>query len=314
MELERRSPEGDAIALVRRYRALATLAGRARARGDHGAAALERELLELRAQLTGLGWRRSLIRGSWEAFRDFPCHVYALRWHVALAAGFFFVAAGFGWWATVNDPSAAAWLLPDAVHDGIIARLADGRHWLEEVDMVGAPALSGSLLVHNLEAAMQALALGILAGVGAAAAMIENGAFLGAVAGLVHTRGLDRVLWAFIAPHGVLEFPVVCLAGGAGLALGQAVVLPGPRGRGAALRAAASHAGPIAVALVPLLLLAAVVEGFVSPQPKPDWASMLIAVSLGAALLGYLATGWRREPASITSAPVRRQREIASRR
>jgi uncharacterized membrane protein SpoIIM required for sporulation len=293
MEPSKPSQAEDPIALLREYRRSAVLAGRARAAGEPGAELLERRVLELRGRLTGAGWRRSLRVLLWNAVRDFPRHVHALRWHVALAAGCFFLAAAFGWLASTRDPTAATWLLPDAVHDSVLMRLADGRHWLEQVDISGAPALSGSLLVHNIEAAMQALALGVFGGVGAVVAMIENGVFLGAVAGLVHAQGMDRVLWAFIAPHGVLEFPAVWLAGGAGLALGEAVLLPGPLGRAAALRRAASHVGPVGVALVPLLALAALVEGFVSPIPKPDFVSFLLAAALGAGLVAYLATGWR---------------------
>jgi len=292
-----RPSPADPLALVREYRRLAALAGRARAVGDPSADQLEVAVLELRGQLTGAGWKRTLTQAVWVAVRGFPDHVHALRWHVALACGCFFAAAAFGWVATTRDPTAATWLLPDAVHDGVLSRLADGQHWLEQVDMAGAPALSGSLLVHNVEAAMQALALGVFAGIGAVVAMIENGVFLGAVAGLVHTRGLDRVLWAFIAPHGVLEFPAVWLAGGAGLALGEAVLLPGAAGRGAALRRAASHAGPVAVALVPLLVLAAIIEGFVSPIPKPDVLSFGLALVLAVGLAAYLSLGWRRPQA-----------------
>jgi len=288
----------DPIALLPANRRAAVEASRARAAGSADAGQLEREVLELRGRISGVGWRRSLVQASWGAVRGFPRHVHALRWHVALAFGLFAAAWLFGWFATTRDPTAATWLLPDAVHDGVLARLADGRHWLEQVDLAGAPALSGSLLVHNVEAAMQALALGVFGGVGAAMAMLENGVFLGAVSGLVHSRGLDRVLWAFIAPHGVLEFPAVWLAGGAGLALGEAVLLPGPDGRGAALRRAASHAGPVGVALVPLLVLAAVIEGFISPGPKPDVVSYGLAAVLGLGLVAYLSTGWPRRARS----------------
>ncbi len=52
--------------------------------------------------------------------------------------------------------------------------------------------------------------------------------------------------------------------------------------------------GPVAVALVPLLVLAAIVEGFVSPIPKPDVVSFGLALVLGAGLLAYLSLGWRR--------------------
>ncbi len=310
------APE-DPIALVRRYRRLAALVGRARGRGLPEPQQ-EIRLLAVRGRLTGEGWRRSLWSGLLQAVIGFPRHVHALRWYIVVAAGCFWAAAAFGFTATILDPLAAAWLLPDSVHDGVLARLADGHHWLEQVDVNSAPALSGSLLAHNVEAAMQALALGILAGVGTVAAMLENGVFLGAVAGLVHTRGLDRVLWAFVAPHGVFELPAVWLAGGAGLALGHAVLLPGPSGRAAALRRAARHAGPAGVALVPLLAIAALIEGFVSPIPKPDAVSFGLAGVLAVGLVAYISTGWRKAPArplaSDTMAPAARQRAIAARR
>ncbi len=288
------SQADDPIALLRDYRRTAVLAARARAAGERTADQLERRVLELRGRLTGAGWRRSIRVLLWSAVRGFPRHVHALRWHIAIAAVCFFLSAAFGWLASTRDPTAATWLLPDAVHDSVLLRLSDGRHWLEQVDISGAPALSGSLLVHNVEAAMQALALGVFGGVGAVVAMIENGVFLGAVAGLVHSQGMDRVLWAFIAPHGVLEFPAVWLAGGAGLALGEAVLLPGPQGRAVALRRAASNVGPVGVALIPLLTLAALVEGFISPIPKPDVLSFALAIVLGLGLVAYLATGWPR--------------------
>ncbi len=305
------------MALLRSYRRAAVELGRAQAQGRAEPGGRAR-LLELRSRFTASRVRRSLPSALRGALASFPGHVYELRWHILVAAGLFWLAAGFGWVAVTLDPWAASWLLPASVHEGILARLADGQHWLEEVDVSAAPALSGSLLAHNVEAAVEAVALGILAGLGAVAAMVENGAFLGAVAGLVHARGMDRVLWAFVAPHGVLEFPAVWLAGAAGLALGEALVIPGPGGRGAALRRAASHAGPVAVALVPLLGLAALVEGFFSPVPKPDWASFGFAALLGASLLAYLGSAWwapsRRPPASTTRAPAELQSRAARRR
>ncbi|MFH1467711.1 MAG: stage II sporulation protein M [Pseudomonadota bacterium] len=307
----------DPFFLVREVRRLGVEVARARGRGE-ARPGQEARLAELRARLLAPGRPRAPWRVAWGAVLAFPGHVHALRRHVGLAALCFWAAVVLGFAAVALDPLAATWLLPDAVRESVIARLADGNAWLEQVGVAGAPALSGSLLVRNVEAAMEALAFGVLAGVGAVVAMVRNGVFLGAVAGLVHAQGLDRVLWAFVAPHGVLELPAVWLAGGAGLALGEAVLLPGPRGRAASLRAAAQHAGPVGVALIPLLSAAALIEGFVSPIPKPDAVSFGIAGLLALGLGAYLATGWRsdpaRTPASSTAAPAARQRSMAWRR
>lgn len=289
----RTAPE-DPWTLVQRYRRAAARLGRAR--GEPATAALEAEVLGLRARLEGPPPASSPLAVPLRALADLPWHVASLRVEILICTVTFWLAAGFGAAATALDPLAAGWLLPPDVHETILAGLADGRHWLEPASVAGAPALSGSLLARNVEAAVEAMALGIAGGVGAILAMIRNGVFLGAVAGLVHLRGMDGIFWSFVAPHGLVELPAVWLAGGAGLGLGRAVILPGPRGRVEALREAGLHAGVIALALVPVLGVAALLEGFVSPLPRPPWASVLLALVPGGLLVAWLARVLVRPP------------------
>ena len=71
----------------------------------------------------------------------------------------------------------------------------------------------------------------------------------------------------------------VVLAAGAGLRLGMAWLQTGRLTRGASLRKAAAETMPIMGAAMVLFLLAALVEGFVSPSAAP------YAVKAGVALL-----------------------------
>ena len=58
--------------------------------------------------------------------------------------------------------------------------------------------------------------------------LLLNGVSLGGVFGLYQSKGILALLVAFVAPHGVLELSAICIAGGAGLLIAAALVLPGP--------------------------------------------------------------------------------------
>ncbi len=305
----------DPLVQLRSYRRAVLRFARAQADDDAQAPALEAQALALRASFTQATRPRGLLGGLGRALRRLPGHVWALKRQVSVCGIVYLAAALFGALAVTYDPLAAHWLLPPSVYDGILARVSHSETWLQGEASL-APGLSGSLLAHNVEAALQAIAFGILWGAGAVLAMVKNGVFLGAVAGLAHARDMDFALWTFIAPHGVLELPAVWLAGGAGLALGEAMLLSAPQGRSQALRQAASHVGPVALGLVPLLAAAALIEGFYSPLPKPAWLSIGSAALLASALLAYLVMGRRSRSAarSTTLAPLRDHSRSASRR
>jgi uncharacterized membrane protein SpoIIM required for sporulation len=75
-------------------------------------------------------------------------------------------------------------------------------------------------------------------------------------------------LAAFILPHGILEIPAIILAGGALLRVGATLTSPaGGRTMGEALLQSLADWFKIMVALVlPMLLVAAVLEIFVTPK------------------------------------------------
>jgi uncharacterized membrane protein SpoIIM required for sporulation len=81
------------------------------------------------------------------------------------------------------------------------------------------------------------------------------------MAALHHQHGLSVDFWGWVLPHGVTELLAVVLCGGAGLVQGGAMLLPGRRTRGAALRRAGRQAGVIVLGCVGLFCVAAVIEG-----------------------------------------------------
>jgi uncharacterized membrane protein SpoIIM required for sporulation len=150
---------------------------------------------------------------------------------------------------------------------------------------------------NNVRVTFAAFAGGILAGVGTVVALVMNGIMLGAVAGIFANYSANLHLWAFILPHGVIELTAICIGGGAGLWLGSAFVLPGRITRREALvvrgREAVSLIGGVAV----MLVVAGMIEGFISPSELPNPVKFALAALFALLLVAYLGLAGRDEQA-----------------
>jgi len=92
-----------------------------------------------------------------------------------------------------------------------------------------------------------------------------------------------------------MELTAICLAGGAGLWLGSAVLAPGRRTRRAALQARGREALSLLAGVVGLLVIAGVVEGFYSPSSLPASAKFAFGGATAVLLAVYFVVGGRRE-------------------
>lgn len=271
------------------YRAAVSSLSVARAISLDRNALLYLESLCARAYLLVYGTRRHLREAVGDFFRwRFPAALGSHRWHVALA--FLLLAAGTltGFALVLRDP--------DRFYAFVGPAMAQGRgptastEALREVlyarrgaaDMLKAFAMF--LFSHNAQVGLLAFAVGFAGGVPSALIVFGNGLALGAFAALYHSRGLSLELWAWLLPHGVSELSAVALCGGAGLALGQALVFPGRRDRLSALAARGREAAVLVVGAVAMLFVAALVEGI--------FRQLVHSVPVRYAVAGAFALAW----------------------
>jgi uncharacterized membrane protein SpoIIM required for sporulation len=157
---------------------------------------------------------------------------------------------------------------------------------------------SGMLFTHNTRVAFMCFAWGIVLGLPTIYLLIKNGLMLGSFVALYVQRGLGVELGAWLLPHGVPEIGAIILCGGAGLALGHRVLNPGRVARSKKLRKTAEDACLMALGCVPLLAIAAVVEGVF----RQSYASTEVRYALFAALLiglgSWIAFAGRRKIAT----------------
>ena len=115
----------------------------------------------------------------------------------------------------------------------------------------------------------------------------ENGALLGALGHEVAGAGTLDFMVLSVLPHGVTEIGGIFMAAAGGFVLAGALIMPGRRSRGEALRVAGKDAFVFLVLSVLMTLLASPIEGFFSFDPRiPMWMKGAVA---GLTLFGWLA-------------------------
>jgi uncharacterized membrane protein SpoIIM required for sporulation/uncharacterized RDD family membrane protein YckC len=283
--------EADVSRFAALYREVAADLARARTYGG------SRELLYTLEHDVGGGHNllysppRRRLRRVWQWVKTgFPILVRR-RARVIAAAALLLFGPGLIAGATIAfDPARARFVLPAEMiaraEEGT-RRQAEGRGYFE-APPTAMPLLSSTLIANNVQVSFVAFAGGILAGVGTILILVLNGIFLGGVVGLFHAERLGVYLWSFILPHGVIELTAICIAGGAGLWLGSAFVLPGRMTRARALVERGREAIALIAGVVMLLLLAGLIEGFISPGPFPPPVKLVIGAVFGFLLFSYL--------------------------
>ncbi|MBA3768741.1 MAG: stage II sporulation protein M [Acidobacteria bacterium] len=224
--------------------------------------------------------------------RDFP-QTFRRTWrYTAIAFALFMVfgvASFLGTWRDAEFSElagvSAAWRAQNTD-----ARV---RWWesLNEANQVGGAAI----MTNNIQVMFLAFAFGALLGLGTLYIMAANGASIGAVLALTYRAGFGHELVAFMAGHGVIELTCIFIAGGAGLLVGGAMLIPGDLSRFDSLRLRGREAIQLIVGCIPLLVLAGIIEGFISPAPISSTIKFSVAITTGLALYAFLILAGREE-------------------
>ncbi len=130
---------------------------------------------------------------------------------------------------------------------------------------------------NNIRVAFLTFFFGITAGLGTVYFLFRNGLMVGVFEYMFfhHNLGFQSVLVIFV--HGTLELSSIVIAGAAGLMLGNAMLFPKTYTRMQSLKAAAKDSIKIMISLVPIFIVAAFFEGFVTRHTgMPVWASISI--------------------------------------
>lgn len=224
-----------------------------------------------------VGWPR-LVRRNWRP--------------LALSAAVLAGAVALGYVLSFVNYPLARLFLPDALRDAIGDVVE--RDLSRGALVIPAPLMSAQVTVNNIQAALTAFAGGITFGLLTAFSLAVNGLLLGVLSGVFAKAGLSLTFWSMIVPHGALELPALALAGCAGFMLARPLLFPGDLPRVAALKAASGDAVRVVLGVVPLLLAAGLVEGFLTPADIDPVVKLAFGAGAFALLVAYIALPPRR--------------------
>ncbi len=165
--------------------------------------------------------------------------------------------------------------------------LEDQEVWTN-IPLEERPYASTLIMGNNIRVALLAFGGGALFAVFSVYVLMMNGLTIGAVLGLSVHYGLADAIWSFVIGHGFVELSVIFIAGGAGLQLGWALLNPGLYTRLDSLGLAARRSITLAVITIPFLIMAGLIEGFISPSDLPSLVKLLVGLGAGGLMYAYL--------------------------
>ncbi len=240
-------------------------------------------------------------RPRWNRIANFYLETYPRvfreTFSLVILAALIFVGGGIaGAVVTLRDAGFAHQILGPQM----IETIEKHEMWTHSILAV-KPMAASDIMTNNLTVGFMMFAAGITAGLGTIWMLITNGLLMGVLAVTTARAGMAMQLWEFVAPHGVLELPAIFIAAGAGLEIARGLLFPGIYSRRESLARAGSRGAQLLLGEVPLLLVAGVIEAFISPTSIPASLKFSFAAILFTALVICLSGALRKYPRRETA-------------
>ena len=222
--------------------------------------------------------------------RTFPSAVRETWRFWVFAMALFVMGMLFAGFYVAHDPTRLHDFMPPGWGDGFVAGetpdFGDGSVEWEYTLMTAV------ITTNNIAVSFNAIAGGLLAGLGTVIILVYNGFIVGGLFGFFHQAGTDMVTaYGLVLPHGVIELMAIFLAGGCGLMLARGLLIPGEMTRRQSLIMQAKNAARLLPGIVAMLVVAGIIEGYFTPLGiDPIW-KLLFA---GATFVGMVAYFARR--------------------
>lgn len=231
---------------------------------------------------------------------DFPRAVRDSSRYWLLAVAVFFVSGILSFLLTNYDPVFGSALGLD--HIKVMAE-TDQKWWLSlnDSNQIG----SSQILTNNIMVSILAFAFGAFFGVGTLYILLMNGISIGGVLGVCYRTdpAFGNALVDFMVAHGVMELTAIFLAGGAGMMIGYALIVPGDMTRSQALKKAGGEAAKIVIGCAFILFITGIIEGFLSPSAAPNFIKYGTGIITGLLFFTYIAVVGRGYEPITTESP-----------
>ncbi|HEY0433988.1 MAG TPA: stage II sporulation protein M [Chitinophagaceae bacterium] len=182
-----------------------------------------------------------------------------------------------GFFTSRYDENFVREMLGDSYVDKTIQNIEEGNPF--GVYQSGSSFLSWmGIMINNIIVALVYFSQGIVFGIFSIKSMVTEAVRIGAFHYLFFSRGLG-LQWALaVMIHGTLELWSIIVSCSAGVILGMGFLFPGTMKRMESLKRAAIDGVKITIGILPVFIVAAFFEGFVTRHYKMHWlfSSMIL--------------------------------------
>ena len=215
---------------------------------------------------------------------EVPLAVYGARWGLLISLVVFVACILIGAFSTFGDPEFPRLILGDNYVDMTLDNIEAGQPMA--VYSMGSQVSSFlGITVNNIMVSIICYVMGVFTCFGTAYYLMHNGIMVGAFVTFFVVRGLFVESFLAIMLHGTLELSAIVIAGGAGITLGNGWLFPGTRGRTESFLLAARHSIRVFISIVPVIILAAFIEGFFTRYTDVGDLLRLLVILLSASFV-----------------------------
>ena len=219
--------------------------------------------------------------------REIPMAVYESRKELLISLFAFLLAAGIGFFISIDNEDYVRSILSDGYVDMTLSNIEKKDPMAVYKDL-SPGKMFARIAANNIFVSMNGYTYGVFLSIGALYFLINNGIMVGAFIGLFIHKGYMALCLTAIFLHGALELSAIVIACGAGMVIGNSILFPGTYTRGESIRRAGKRSIKIVIGLVPIFVIAAFFESFVTRYYKDmPFALSWSVIGLSFTFLGF---------------------------
>lgn len=210
--------------------------------------------------------------GFWKF--ELPVLFYTYRRQLLYALIFFVISCSIGVLSAKYDDAFVRLIMGDGYVNMTNENIAKGDPF-GVYKQQGPVSMFLQIGANNIYVSLLMFVSGIFLGIGPVFMLLKNGIMLGSFQYYFFSKGLGAASVLVIWIHGTLEIASIIMAGAAGLVLGHGLLFPRTYTRLQAFKNSAKDGTKMALGIVPILIVAAFFEGFVTRHTDmPLWLSI----------------------------------------
>lgn len=199
----------------------------------------------------------------------------------------FLLFASVGFFSSIHDDTFVRQVLGDSYVDMTLQNIEEGNPFNVYADS-NPFFMFVRIMINNIMVSFSYFFKGILFGVPSIVSLAKESIRLGAFEHMFYSRGLGGQAVVTVLLHGLLELTAIIITCGAGIVMGKSFLFAGTQKRIDSLRQGAKDGIKIVVGLMPIFIVAAFIEGFITRYYKmPLFMSLSVLVVCGLFIIWY---------------------------